>query len=140
LWSRLSQLPTPGAAPAVGGKDPLASFLTNIRDSPAVTRGSRQGYYKLDPGSAGPLEQQLSEAQAELADVERSIDLAYADGEPSTRIDALRQHRSHLRQTMKRVEARLDEVRYVFQDGQDGDDQRNPDAAGAGAAAALRAA
>lgn len=123
---------------AIGGKDPLASFLTNIRDSPAVARGSKQGYYKLDPGSVSPLEQQLSEVQAELADVDRSIDVAYADVERSTRIDALRQHRSHLRQTMKRVEARLDEVRYVFQDGQDGDEQRNLDAAGA--AAPLRAA
>jgi hypothetical protein len=123
---------------AIGGKDPLASFLTNIRDSPAVARGSKQGYYKLDPSSAGPLEQQLSEVQAELADVDQSIDLAYTDTERSTRIDALRQHRSHLRQTMKRVEARLDEVRYVFQERQGGDDQRN--LATSGAAAPLRAA
>jgi chromosome segregation ATPase len=123
---------------AIGGKDPLASFLTNIRDSPAVARGSRQGYYKLDPDSAAPLEQQLSEVQAELADVERSIDLAYANVEPSARIEALREHRSHLRQTAKRLEAKLDEVRYVFQGGRDGDDRQDRDAADT--AGALRAA
>ena len=33
---------------AIGGKDPVASFLTNIRDSPAVIRGSTQGHYMLD--------------------------------------------------------------------------------------------
>ena len=123
---------------AIGGKDPLASFLTNIRDSPAVARGSRQGYYKLDPDSAAPLEQQLGEVQAELADVERSIDLAYADAEPSPRVEALREHRSHLRQTAKRLEAKLDEVRYVFQDGRDDDAQPDPDSADI--AAGLRAA
>ncbi len=123
---------------AIGGKDPLASFLTNIRDSPAVARGSRQGYYKLDPESATPLEQQLSEVQAELADVERSIDLAYADADPSARVEALREHRSHLRQTAKRLEARLDEVRYVFQGRRDGDDRQDPHTAET--AAALRAA
>jgi hypothetical protein len=122
---------------AIGGKDPLASFLTNIRDSPAVARGSKQGYYKLDPLSGGPLEQQLNEVQAELADVERSIDRAYADEEPSPRIDALREHRSHLRQTAKRVEAKLDELHYIFQDGRDGDTQPDSES---DVAATLRAA
>jgi hypothetical protein len=123
---------------AIGGKDPLASFLTNIRDSPVVARGSRQGYYKLDPKSGGPLEQQLNEVQAELADVERSIDRAYADAEPSAGIEALREHRSHLRQTAKRVEAKLDEVRYVLQDGRDDDAQGDLDSADV--ATTLRAA
>jgi hypothetical protein len=108
---------------AIGGKDPIASFLTNIRDSPAVIRGSRQGYYRLDPHSAGPLEQQLGENQAELADVEQSIERAYAAGEPSARIESLREHRSRLRQVAKRIEAKLDELRYVFHDTQDGGTQ-----------------
>jgi hypothetical protein len=124
---------------AIGGKDPLASFLTNIRDSPAVTRGSRQGYYRLDSHSAGPLEQRLGENQAELADVEQSIERAYAAGEPSARIESLREHRSRLRQVLKRIEARLDEVRYVFEDAQEGSIQseKSPSAA---LADALRAA
>lgn len=124
---------------AIGGKDPLASFLTNIRDSPAVIRGSRQGYYRLDPASSEPLEQQLSEIEAELADVERSINLAYAGEDESAQLDALRQHRTELRQAAKRAKAKLAEVRYVFQDvrsgGEDGED---PDASDP--TAALRAA
>jgi hypothetical protein len=124
---------------AIGGKDPLASFLTNIRDSPAVTRGSRQGYYRLDPRGAGPLEQQLNENQAELADVEESIERAYAAGEPSARIESLREHRSRLRQVTKRVEAKLDEVRYVFHDPEDDGAQREQSSSAA-LADALRAA
>ena len=34
---------------AVGGRDPVASFLTHVRDSPAVVRGAQPGFYRLDP-------------------------------------------------------------------------------------------
>jgi hypothetical protein len=57
----------------------VASFLTNIRDSPAVIRGSTQGHYMLDPGSLDGITQQIGETQAELADIEQSIARAYAN-------------------------------------------------------------
>lgn len=33
---------------AISGRDPLASFLTNVRGSAAVTRGRQPGHYRLD--------------------------------------------------------------------------------------------
>lgn len=100
---------------AIGGKDPAASFLTNIRDSPAVVRGSRPGGYRLDPGNSDRLAQEIREAQAELADVERSIEQAYdADRELHTPIQTLREHRRDLKQRLKRLEAKAAELRYVF--------------------------
>jgi septal ring factor EnvC (AmiA/AmiB activator) len=98
---------------AVGGKDPLASFLTNIRDSPAVRRGSAQGRYRLDPDSLEAIAQQIAETQAELADIERSIERT--DATPDRRaIDGLRGHRDELKQTLKGLEAKMSELRYIF--------------------------
>jgi hypothetical protein len=98
---------------AVGGKDPVASFLTNIRDSPAVRRGSAQGRYRLDPDSLEAIAQQIAETQAELADIERSIERT--DTTPDRRaIDALRGHRDELKQTLKGLEAKMSELRYIF--------------------------
>jgi vacuolar-type H+-ATPase subunit I/STV1 len=98
---------------AVGGKDPVASFLTNIRDSPAVRRGSAQGRYRLDPDSLDSLSQQIAETQAELADVERSIACADADAEQRV-TDALHGHRDELKQRLRGLQAKLTELRYIF--------------------------
>ena len=99
---------------ATGGKDPAASFLTNIRDSPAVVRCSGQGFYRLDRTSIERAEQAADEAQAELADVERSIERAYAGGGQDGSVETLRTHRDGLKQRLKRLAADLDEVRFVF--------------------------
>jgi septal ring factor EnvC (AmiA/AmiB activator) len=98
---------------AVGGKDPVASFLTNIRDSPAVRRGSAQGRYRLDPNSLEAIAQQIAETQAELADVEQSIERTDASTEQRT-IDALRGHRDELKQSLRGLEAKMRELRYIF--------------------------
>lgn len=119
---------------ATGGKDPAASFLTNIRDSPAVTRGSSQGFYALDPASVERIGQAVGEAQAELADVEHSIERAYAGDAVEGRVEGLRSHRDQLKQQLKRLEADLEEVRYVF--GEDSTEQGGGSVAGP----ALRAA
>jgi hypothetical protein len=99
---------------ATGGKDPAASFLTNIRDSPAVVRGSAQGFYRLDPTSVERVEQARNEIQAELTDVERSIERAYAGAGQQGPVEALRTHRDSLKQRLKRLATDLDEVRFVF--------------------------
>lgn len=119
---------------AIGGKDPAASFLTNIRDSPAVTRGSSQGFYALDPTSVDRLSQAIAEAQAELADVERSIERAYEGESQLGSVEALRTHRDHLRQQLKRLHADLQELRFVFED--DPVEQRGEPSVGPGLRAA----
>ncbi len=101
---------------AVGGKDPLASFLTNMRDSPAVQRGSSQGRYRLDPGSIDRLGQEIREGSAELVDVEHSIERAYESGADQRSIEDLREHRDNLTQRIKRLESKLQEVLYIFDD------------------------
>jgi hypothetical protein len=98
---------------AVGGKDPVASFLTNMRDSPAVRRGSAQGRYLLDPDSLEAVAQQIAETQAELADVQQSIERADTGAEQRT-IDALEQHRDDLKQRLRGLEAKMTELRYIF--------------------------
>jgi septal ring factor EnvC (AmiA/AmiB activator) len=98
---------------AVGGKDPLASFLTNIRDSPAVRRGSAQGRYRLDPESLETIAQQIAETQAELADVERSIARTDASTEQRT-VDALHGHRGELTQSLRGLDGKMAELRHIF--------------------------
>ncbi|HEY3865030.1 MAG TPA: hypothetical protein VGL54_02960 [Solirubrobacteraceae bacterium] len=99
---------------AIGGKDPVASFLTNIRDSPAVIRGSTQGHYMLDPGSLDRITQRIDETQAEFADIEQSIERAYASAAEPRSIDGLREHRDDLKQTLKRLQGKMRELQYVF--------------------------
>jgi hypothetical protein len=98
---------------AVGGKDPVASFLTNVRDSPAVRRGSAQGSYRLDPDSLEAVAQQIAETQAELVDVERSIERANAS-EGRRAADALEGHRDDLKQGLRGLDAKMAELRYIF--------------------------
>lgn len=99
---------------AIGGKDPTASFLTNVRDSPAVLRGTAQGYYCLDPTSRERVTKMIGEAEAELADVQRSIDNAYATSASQGSVQTLRAHRDRLKQQIRRLEGDLKEVRFVF--------------------------
>lgn len=98
---------------AVGGKDPVASFLTNMRDSPAVRRGSTQGLYRLDPNSLETIAQQIAETQAELADVEKSIARTRASAEQRA-TEALEAHRDDLKQSLRGLDAKMTELRYVF--------------------------
>lgn len=116
---------------ATGGKDPAASFLSNVRDSPAVLRADRQGCYRLDAGSLGRVEQELSEAQAELADLEASIARAYREGGET---EGLRGHRDELKQRLRRLQSEREELRYVFGEEQSREGQET--AVGAGLRAA----
>jgi hypothetical protein len=119
---------------ATGGKDPAASFLANIRDSPAVARGAGQGFYRLDPTSVKRVAQAANEVQAELADVERSIERAYAGEGEHGQVEALRTHRDGLKQRLKRLEADLEEVRFVL--GEEPAGQRGETGIGSGLRAA----
>jgi hypothetical protein len=99
---------------AVSGKDPAASFLTNIRDSPAVVRGSRPGFYRLDPARRAAVAQQLAEAQAELRDV---VDVLARPATSSGERERLREHRTRLTARERRLEADVAELEAIFGDG-----------------------
>jgi septal ring factor EnvC (AmiA/AmiB activator) len=100
---------------AVGGRDPVASFLTNIRDSPAVARGARAGFYRLDPARRDEVRTQLDETTAELADIERSLRTAREQND-GPRVEQLREHRAALTAELKRLESRRQELAAVFGD------------------------
>ena len=102
----------------IGGKDPAASFLTNIRDSPAVTRGSRPGYYRLDPHTLEKTKQQIRETQAELIDLQQTLELAPARDATDSQIDRLHTHLDQLTQLLKRLQRQAEELTYIFDEDQ----------------------
>lgn len=113
---------------AVGGKDPAASFLTNVRDSPAVERGSTPGSYRLDPGARDRVRQAIGEIRAELADVQQRLaatraappsDIGERDVES---LERLRSHRHELKTQLRRLELEADEVAAIL--GEDSEDRR----------------
>jgi septal ring factor EnvC (AmiA/AmiB activator) len=104
---------------AVGGRDPLASFLTNVRDSPAVVRGAQPGFYRLDPSRRDAIAARIEEQDAALEDLERALADARATGDDA-RVETLRADRRALTAERKRLEAQADELAAVF-----GDDERD---------------
>jgi hypothetical protein len=110
---------------AVGGRDPLASFLTNVRDSPAVVRGQRQGFYRLDRGRQDVVAVELAEAQAEMVDLEQSLQRARSHNDTAA-VERLRVHRDKLAGAIKRLEARRDELAAVFTEARDRDQHDTP--------------
>lgn len=95
------------------GKDPAATFLTNLRESPAIVRGERMGHYRLDRAAEGRLAQELAETDAELDDVRRMLERVREHGSPAE-AERLRTHHDRLKNRRRRVQADLDEVRFVF--------------------------
>jgi hypothetical protein len=100
---------------AVGGRDPLASFLTNVRDSPAVVRGAQPGFYRLDPSRRDAIAAQLNEQDAALEDLEHALADARAIGDDA-RVETLRADRRALTAARKRLESQADELATVFGD------------------------
>jgi hypothetical protein len=96
---------------AIGGKDPTATFLTNVRDCPAVVRGSRPGFYRLDPAARADTARSLAEAQAELRDVAAVL---ARPADSLTNRDQLRSHRTTLTTRLRRLEADLAELDAIF--------------------------
>lgn len=95
------------------GKDPAATFLTNLRESPAIVRGAKMGHYRLDRAAEARLAQELAETDAELDDVRRMLERVREHGSPAE-AERLRTHHDRLKSRRRRVQADLDEVRFVF--------------------------
>ena len=92
----------------VVAKDPPAAFLTTASRSPLVIRGTEPGTYRIDLTRAESLRRELSEAEAELADLASAI---ASDTNPS--VD-LREHRTRLTATTRRLERDVAEVDRVL--------------------------
>jgi hypothetical protein len=75
----------------VGGKDPLASFLTQLSRSPLVAKdSSRNGVYHLRTGDAlEELQADLQKARSELARAVRGIDASVNTNPPADQLEGL---------------------------------------------------
>jgi hypothetical protein len=89
----------------IAGKDPVAVFLTQIRRSPAVKRGSRAGFYELDRGAFHRLRLQLDALQREFGALP-------ATGTHDAAV--IRARRSRLTTEIGRAERAIDEVARVL--------------------------
>jgi hypothetical protein len=90
-----------------GGKDPLATFLTQLSRSPAVRKGTQSGIYELDRGAGSRLRRRLDALHDEL----RALTATPAHGADSS---AARTRRGELNAELSRVEKALDEIELVF--------------------------
>jgi prefoldin subunit 5 len=92
---------------AVAGKDPLATFLTQLSRSPAVSKSTQAGVYELDRGAAGRLRTRREDLQREL----RASAATQGIGEEAA---ALRARRTELNAELGRVEKAMEEVEALF--------------------------
>jgi hypothetical protein len=90
-------------------KDPPAAFLTTASRSPLVVRGEQPGTYRIDLGRAHAVRRRLAEAEAELADL-----AAVIAREPNPSAE-LREHRTRLTATLRRLERETNEVDAVLE-------------------------
>ncbi len=87
------------------GKDPLATFLTQISRSPLVRRTTSSGMYVLDLEFPDRARQRLTRLTAELAESQ-----ALATGASVQDIAAARERRSELTSAMQELERQLEEA------------------------------
>lgn len=93
----------------VAGKDPLATFLTQLSRSPAVRKSTQAGVYELDRAALRRLRRRLDELHEELRG------LAAAPGQ-GVEVSVLRTRRGELNAELSRVEKALEEVELLFTD------------------------
>jgi hypothetical protein len=105
---------------AVAGKDPAASFLTNLRDSPAVVRGSAPGHYRIDAEAAARTHQARAEVAAEIEDVQSRMAVIRRDTTAGIshpdELERLRAHRQDLKAQLRRLDLEADEVAAILGD------------------------
>jgi hypothetical protein len=88
---------------AAGGKDPLATFLTQLSRSPAVRKSTQAGVYELDRDAVRRLRRRRDEVQQEL----RALTARQTHGAEGA---AVRARRTELNADLGRVEKALEEV------------------------------
>lgn len=98
----------------ISGKDPAATFLTNLSRSPVVVRGEEPGTYAIDSQAPARLRGRLSELNAELVDL-ASVVADQDDPQPD-----LLAHRTDLLSEIRKTERLLAEASRVLETEEDG--------------------
>jgi len=91
----------------IAGKDPVATFLTNLNRSPVVMRGPEPATYAIDAEAPARLRAELAERQAELRDLTEVI------ARQVTPTKDLRDHRARLTSDIRRLEGSIGEAERV---------------------------
>lgn len=94
----------------IAGRDPGASFLTNVSRSPVIARGEAPGTYRIDLDRIEALRAELAEKQAELSDL---VGVIAREREPAAGA-RLRQHRTKLLAEIRRLENQVGEADRVL--------------------------
>jgi hypothetical protein len=89
---------------AAGGKDPLATFLTQLSRSPVVKRASRSGEYVIDFDAPQRLRAQVSDLRRKLSAV------ADGDSRSADAVAADSKRRAELTRAVARAERNLEEA------------------------------
>jgi hypothetical protein len=92
----------------VAGKDPLATFLTQLSRSPAVRKSTQAGVYELDRDAPARLRRRQDELGEEL----RALTAAPGTGADGS---AVRTRRTELTAELGRVEKTFEEVERLFE-------------------------
>ncbi len=93
---------------AAGGKNPLATFLTQLSRSPAVRKSTQAGVYELDRDALRRLRRRRDEVQEEL----RELTATQTQGAEAA---AIRARRTELNTELGRVEKALEETETLFE-------------------------
>ena len=110
-YKRLYELLTE-AGFSVAGKDPLATFLTQLSRSPVMRKATQAGIYELDRDSQARLRSELSLLQAELRAVT-------GNPAPTDDLAEIRQRRESVLSEITQVERAIEEAARVLGDGRD---------------------
>lgn len=97
-----------------GGKDPLATFLTQISRSPVVKRTTTAGVYLLDHEFVTRARDRLATLAAQLSDTQELLSDATVE-----QIAAAREHRARLTAEMHETERQLHEALRALGDDTD---------------------
>jgi prefoldin subunit 5 len=103
----------------VGGRDPGATFLTQISRSPVVARGSKPGVYQLDLEAPQRLEVHLNQLRKELSALHQGQQTIEA-------ISSTRERRDNVGSDLARVERLLLEAVESLGLNEDGTDDGGP--------------
>lgn len=88
---------------AIDGRDPLATFLTQLNRSPLIVKAAQPGYYALDLNAIDRLQARLTELHTELSGL-------HAGQQTISEIASVRDRRNELLAEISRTERALDEA------------------------------
>jgi hypothetical protein len=105
---------TRAAGFAVAGQDPLAAFLTNLRDSPAVTSAGKPGFYRLDPTMLERQRTITASLEGDLGRCEQQVRDSYLRAADRKTVAGHRDRRGRTQRDLRAARRQLAELEAIF--------------------------